>query len=58
VVASIVEMGEYIQTYILPRVLEGEKIVEMNGCSLEGSLRKDPWVEGVDINDCTLDGDL
>ena len=57
-VESIVEMGECIQTDILPRVLEGEKIVEMNGCSLGGSLRNDLGVEAVDMNDCTLDGDL
>lgn len=57
-VESVVEMGECIETDILPKVLEGEKIVEMNGCSLECSLRKDLGVEGVDINDCTLDGYL
>jgi hypothetical protein len=51
-------MGECIQTDILPRVHEGEKIFEMNGCSLGGSLRMDLGVEGVDMNDCTLGGDL
>jgi hypothetical protein len=57
-VESGVEMEECIQTDILPRVLEGEKIFEMNGCSLRGSLRMDLGVEGVDMNDCTLGGDL
>jgi hypothetical protein len=57
-VESGVEMGECIQTDILPRVLVEEKIEEMNGCSLGGSLRMDLGVEGVDKIDCTLNRNL